>query len=78
MRAPYESLGYLWWLVHPERNIYAAIGDSGNIIYVDPKEQLVAAVASGFRPTVHDRIAFLETILLPTLNRLPRWGSPTL
>ena len=66
------SYGYLWWVVHPERNVYAAIGDSGNVIYVDPKEQLVAAVASGFRPTVRDRLDFIETILLPTLNRLPR------
>ena len=24
--------GYLWWIVHPERMIYAAIGNSGNCL----------------------------------------------
>ncbi|MBR6961134.1 MAG: serine hydrolase, partial [Clostridiales bacterium] len=28
--------GYLWWITNPEKNIYAAIGNSGNVIYVNP------------------------------------------
>ena len=48
--------GYLWWIVHPERNIYAAIGNSGNIIYVDPNRNLAAAVSSYFKPTIQDRV----------------------
>lgn len=59
--------GYLWWIVHPERNIYAAIGDSGNVIYVDPGRNMVVAVSSYFKPMVLDRVDFIETILLPTL-----------
>ena len=64
-----KSYGYLWWSVHPERNVYAAIGDSGNVIYVDPNEKIVAAVSAYFKPAVHDRIDFIENILLPTINK---------
>ncbi len=63
------SYGYLWWIVHPERNVYAAIGDSGNVIYVDPNEKIVVAVSSCFRPAVHDRIDFIENILLPVIQK---------
>ena len=59
--------GYLWWIVHPERNIYAAIGDSGNVIYADPDRNMAVAVSSYFKPMVLDRVDFIETILLPTL-----------
>ena len=59
--------GYLWWIVHPEEHIYAAIGNSGNIIYVDPDRNVVVAVSSYFKPTVLDRVELIEAILLPTL-----------
>ena len=36
------SYGYLWWIIHPEKSIYAAIGNSGNVIYVDPNRKIVA------------------------------------
>ena len=62
-----KSYGYLWWSVHPERNVYAAIGDSGNVIYVEPNEKVVAAVSSFFRPAVRERIDFIEHILLPVI-----------
>ena len=63
------SYSYLWWIVHPERNVYAAIGDSGNVIYVDPNEKIIVAVSSYFRPAVHDRIDFIENILLPVIQK---------
>ena len=63
------SYGYLWWIVHPERNVCAAIGDSGNVIYVDPNEKIIVAVSSYFRPAVHDRIDFIENILLPVIQK---------
>ena len=63
-----KSYGYLWWSVHPEKNIYAAIGDSGNVIYVDTEEQTIVAVSSYFRPTEHDRVDFIEHILLPNIQ----------
>lgn len=61
------SYGYLWWIVHPEKNTYAALGNSGNVIYVDPNREIVVAVSSYFKPTVFDRIDFIEDVLLPTL-----------
>ena len=64
--------GYLWWIVHPERNIYAAIGDSGNVIYVDPGRNMVAAVSSYFKPAVLDRVDFIENALLPALRENER------
>ena len=62
------SYGYLWWIVHPEKNIYAAVGNSGNVIYVDPNRKIVAAVSSYFKPTVFDRVDFIEDVLLPALQ----------
>ena len=59
------SYGYLWWIVHPDKNIYAAIGNSGNVIYVNPEENIVVAVSSYFKPTVFDRVDFIEDVILP-------------
>ena len=56
--------GYLWWIIHPEKNIYAAIGNSGNVIYVNPEKNTVVAVSSYFKPTVFDRVDFIEDNLL--------------
>ena len=60
------SYGYLWWIVHPEKGVYAAIGNSGNVIYVNPDTNIVVAVSSYFKPTVLDRVDFIEEVLLPT------------
>ena len=57
--------GYLWWIIHPEKKIYAAIGNSGNVIYVNPEKDIVVAVSSYFKPTVFDRVDFIEDTLLP-------------
>ena len=46
-------------------NIYAAIGNSGNVIYVNPEENINVAVSSYFKPTIFDRVDFIEDILLP-------------
>lgn len=62
------SYGYLWWIVHPDKNIFAAVGNSGNVIYVNPNKRLVAAVSSYFKPTVFDRIDFIEEVLQPSLE----------
>ena len=62
------SYGYLWWIVHPEKCIYAAIGNSGNVIYVNPDTNTVAAVTSFFKPTIFDRVDFIEEVLLPTVG----------
>ena len=53
--------------VHPGQRIYAAIGNSGNVIYVNPETNVVAGVSSYFKPTVFDRVDFIEEVLLPTI-----------
>ena len=49
----------------PEKNIYAAIGNSGNVIYVNPDKSVVVAVASYFKPTVFDRVDFIREYIEP-------------
>jgi CubicO group peptidase (beta-lactamase class C family) len=61
------SYGFLFWIVDPNRGIYAAIGDGGNLIYVNPGAQAVIAVASSFKPAIYDRVAFVEQNVLPLL-----------
>lgn len=58
--------------LYPEQNIYAAIGDSGNIIYVDPNKNVAAAVSAYFKPTVLDRVQWIENALVPTLRENER------
>ena len=60
--------GYLWWIIDREKPIYAAIGNSGNVIYVDPTQNLTVAVASYFKPTIFDRVDFIQNGIVPTLN----------
>lgn len=54
------SYGYLWWIIHPEAGVYAAIGNSGNVIYVNPAADTVVAMTAYFKPSVMDRIDFIE------------------
>lgn len=57
--------GYLWWIINKEKKIYAAIGNSGNVIYIDPENSLVVSITSYFKPTVFDRIDFIEEVIKP-------------
>lgn len=52
--------GYLWWILDENAGSYAAIGNSGNVIYINPQRELVAAVSGYFKPTVFDRIDFIK------------------
>lgn len=38
--------GYLWWILDRKKNIYAALGNSGNVIYINSEKSIVVAVAS--------------------------------
>lgn len=57
--------GYLWWIIDRQKNIYAAIGNSGNVIYVNSEKNIVVAVASYFKPTVFDRVDFIQEYIEP-------------
>ena len=60
--------GYLWWIIEREKNIYSAIGNSGNVIYVNPEKNIVIAVSSYFKPTVFDRIDFIREQIEPFIE----------
>lgn len=53
------SYGYLWWVLDEKAGIYAAMGDGGNVIYINTQKQLVVAIASIDVPDAKDRIDFI-------------------
>lgn len=61
--------GYLWWIVDENERSYAAIGNSGNVIYINPQKELVVAVSGYFKPTVFDRIDFIREKIEPFVTK---------
>jgi len=59
--------GYLWWVLEQEHGC-AAMGDGGNIIYIDPDRNMVVAIVSRFQPRVKDRIEFIRNYVRPAFN----------
>lgn len=57
--------GYLWWLIGPRS--YAALGDSGNAIYVNKKEQVVIAIAAHFKPCGKLITELIDGYILPQI-----------
>ena len=62
--------GYLWWIIDNKRNVYAAIGNSGNVIYINPEKNIVISVASYFKPTIFDRVDFIQEYIEPFVNEI--------
>lgn len=62
--------GYLWWIIDREKNIFSAIGNSGNVIYVNPEKDIVIAVSSYFKPTVFDRVDFIKEYIEPFIEEI--------
>ncbi|MBQ5316983.1 MAG: serine hydrolase [Oscillospiraceae bacterium] len=63
----YMSFGYLWWIPDKDPDVFAAVGDGGNIIYVNRHKNIAAGITATFRPRVFDRIDFLENVILPQI-----------
>ena len=59
--------GYLWWIIDSKRNIYAAIGNSGNVIYVNSGKNIVISVSSYFKPRIVDRVDFIQEYIEPMI-----------
>lgn len=59
--------GYLWWIIDPTKPIIAAMGDGGNVIYIDHEQQLVIAITALFKENVYDRIDFIQQTVLPLI-----------
>jgi CubicO group peptidase (beta-lactamase class C family) len=57
--------GYLWWIIDESEHSYAALGDGGNVIYVNPAKDLVVAIASLFQPKAKDRIELIREKIEP-------------
>ena len=60
----YMSYGYLWWKPHDGRDVVAAIGDGGNVIYVDKERSIAVGVTGTFKPRIFDRVDFIEKKVL--------------
>ncbi len=62
------SYGYLWWIIDKNEPIFAALGDGGNVIYVNAKKKLVVSIASLFVPEVKDRIELIMEFIEPAFG----------
>ncbi|MBR3248100.1 MAG: serine hydrolase [Clostridiales bacterium] len=61
----YMGYGYLWYKPYDDREVYAAIGDGGNVIYVSKERNISAGVTGTFKPAIFDRVDFIEKYVLP-------------
>jgi len=60
--------GYLWYRPHKDKRIVAAIGDGGNVIYVNIEQNISIGVTGTFKSRVFDRIEFIEKNILPLIS----------
>ncbi len=66
-RFGFMNYGYLWYKPFDDREVYAAIGDSGNIIYVNKEKNVSVGITGTFKPRIFDRVEFIETKVLPVI-----------
>ena len=64
----HQDYGYMWWLPHRTSNVIAAIGDGGNVIYVNYDKNIVVAVTGYFKPMVFDRIKYIEENIVKAIE----------
>lgn len=62
------SYGYMWWIIDDREQIYAAMGDGGNVIYVNTKKKMVVSIASFFIPRAKDRIKLIQEYIEPMFD----------
>lgn len=60
--------GYLWYRPHKDDRVFAAIGDGGNIIYVNNEKQITVGMTGTFKPRIFDRVDFIEKKVLPVIE----------
>ena len=60
--------GYLWYRPDEKTNVFAVIGDGGNVIYVNPDKNISVGVTGIFKPGIYDRIDFIEEKVLPLVE----------
>ncbi len=57
--------GYLWWILDENEPVYAALGDGGNVIYINETSKMVISIASLFIPQAKDRIKLIREYIEP-------------
>lgn len=62
------SYGYLWWIIDEKEHAYAAMGDGGNVIYVNTRKNMVISIASLFMPHAKDRIKLIKEYIEPAFE----------
>ena len=67
-RFGYMNYGYLWYKPYDDKDVYAAIGDSGNIIYVNMEKKISVGITGTFKPRIFDRVDFIEKKVLPVIG----------
>lgn len=60
--------GYLWWIANDKEHGYAAMGDGGNILYVNTEKKIVVAIASFLVPKPKYRIKLIKEYIEPILE----------
>ena len=66
-RFGYMQYGYLWYRPLKDDNVFAALGDNGNVIYVNREKNLTVGITGTFQPRIFDRVAFIESKVLPAV-----------
>ena len=56
--------GYLWYKPYKDKEVYAAIGDSGNIIYINKEKNVSVGITGTFKPRIFDRVQFIEKYII--------------
>lgn len=62
------SYGLLWWIIDSKKGIYSAIGNSGNVIYINKSNNFVCGITGYFKPTIFDRVDFIQKYIEPFMN----------
>ncbi|MDD5936912.1 MAG: serine hydrolase [Clostridiales bacterium] len=57
--------GYLWWIIDEKEHCYAAMGDSGNVIYINESKELVIAMNALYKPGAMDRRKLIREYIEP-------------
>ncbi len=74
-RFGFMNYGYLWYKPYDDKEVYAAIGDSGNIIYVNKEMNVSVGITGTFKPRIFDRVEFIEQKVLPAITAVIRQPS---
>ena len=64
----FMEYGYLWYKPIEGKEVYAALGDGGNVIYVNKEKDITVGVTGTFEPLIFDRVEFIENKVLPVID----------